>query len=803
MDSIKSTSQIMQMISPLRFCLLLVLVTGSTSLLAQEGRPDADAEAAREAIYARLHGSSIYERRKALKELISVAPDDPGTVEVLIRLFQSRDAEEARYSDFMQRVGRAMQSLASKTTWPSKNVELLTSVLVHNDAYDAKVTSRTAATVAGVARYQEFSPKAIDDLTTVLWHRVDKNPKRTRSDNTRSYVVQALRHIRKRQGLPQAVIDASVASLSSESNASVRRATMLLIDEYARSQPASEAMVRALTEVLNSDDSAAVRTFAARSLRSISKQRHYPQSMLKVLQQAVARDPDLAVRREALSGLMAAAAAHPLSPEVLPPQAMRQLLHAASADPSANMRFQVLQALRKTYATRAPDSAALEVLLERLRKESDRKVRGLVAVTLQEIHARQEFDPAVIEPMIPLVTDDPVAEVRQAVGRMLIEPPAGQDLAAWMKASGGMRLSPADATTTVAVPDTPPQNHRVEELALRASLQKQYVSALSEGRARAVREEILQGLFALSLTEPLPRQTVNVLDRSLDADTDAGLRLQVAAVLLHNSLQHRRDTGPFFAALDDGDARVHNYAAFALVELTAVDGDVLPGLLGYARDPAAHRNLRLYSLRRLAPWRRTGGNLPNSVRAALLQLTGEPDVELRTEAWNALRQFKLTAQEWHRAAADDDLAIRRMAWRELQARGVAKTVWAKWWDPKQRLELIAGGLVGATVLSVIAGALFFIWRLLLWLPGTRQQRGRMLAAQLLWLVAALSTVALDAGILFMVGVAHVSLSEKDLMQLNIIFSVILALYAVVACLGWKLLPARSPDRPVFDSQRTR
>ena len=111
--------------------------------------------------------------------------------------------------------------------------------------------------------------------------------------------------------------------------------------------------------------------------------------------------------------------------------------------------------------------------------------------------------------------------------------------------------------------------------------------------------------------------------------------------------------------------------------------------------------------------------------------------------------------------------------------------------------------MGATVLSVIAGALFFFWRLLLWLAGTRQQRGRMLTAQLLWLVAALSTVALDAGILFMVGVAHVGLSEKDLMQLNIIFSVILALYAAVACLGWKLLPARSSDRPAFDSQRTR
>ncbi|MEA2093089.1 MAG: hypothetical protein U9P11_00825, partial [Pseudomonadota bacterium] len=252
-------SSITQLIS-----LLLALVTGSTSLLAQDGQTDAStsAAAAREAIYPRLHSSSIYERRKALEELMSVAPDDRGTVEVLIRLFQSQDAEEARYSEFMQRVERALQSTASQTTWSSGNVELLTSVLVHNDAYDARVTSRTASTVAGVARYQAFSRKAIDDLTTVLWHRVDKNPNRTRNDNTRSYVVQALRHIRKRQGLPQAVIDASVASLGSERSTSVRRGTVLLIDEVTMAQPASEAMVQALTEVLFTDDKAAVRTLA-------------------------------------------------------------------------------------------------------------------------------------------------------------------------------------------------------------------------------------------------------------------------------------------------------------------------------------------------------------------------------------------------------------------------------------------------------------------------------------------------------------------------------------------------------------
>jgi hypothetical protein len=67
----------------------------------------------------------------------------------------------------------------------------------------------------------------------------------------------------------------------------------------------------------------------------------------------------------------------------------------------------------------------------------------------------------------------------------------------------------------------------------------------------------------------------------------------------------------------------------------------------------------------------------------------------------------------------------------------------------------------------------------------------MLAAQLLWLIAALSTVAVNAGIVFIVAVSHVGFSEKDLMQLNAIFSVILVLYAAVACLGWKLLPGGS------------
>lgn len=779
----------MRLIVPLRFCLLLALVIGSTSLLAQDGRTDNGAVTAREAIYARLQSSSIYERRKALEELISVASDEPETVEVLIRLFQSRDAEEARYSDFMRRVSRALQSLASKTTWPSRNVELLTSVLVQNDAYDSRVTNRTASTVAGVARCQKFSRKAIDDLTNVLWHRVDKNPNRTRSDNTRSYVVQALRQIHKRQGLPQAIIDAGVASLSGERKASVRRETVLLIDDYAHSQPASEAMVRALTEALNSDNSGVVRTVAARTLRRISERLHYPQSIQKVLQLAVAGDPDLAVRREALAGLMAAATMDPPSREALPPEDMEQLLQAASGDPSAQVRFQVLQSLRKSYGTRAPDPPALKVLLARLGKETDPKARGLIAVTLQEIHARRRFAPVVIEPLIPLVTDDPVAEVRQAIGHMLIEPPVGQDLAAWMKATGGMGLSPADAATTVALLDGPPHKDPVEQATLRARLLEHYVSALSESRPRAVRAEILQGLFALSLIEPLPQQAADALARSLVSDPDAGLRLQLAAVLLHHGLKHRRDAGLLFPALNDGDARVHDYAAFALVELIAGDGDVLPGLLGYARDPSAHRNLRLYSLRRLALWRRAGRNLPQWVQAALLALTAEPDAELRAEAWNALRQFKVGAAEWRRAAADDDVGIRRMAWRELEARGVSKPLWAKWRDPKQRLQLIAVALLGATVLSVVGGAASFLWRLLLWWRGTRQRWGRMLAVQLLWLVAALATIALDASIVFAVALSHSGLREKDLMQLNTIFSVILALYAVIAYVAWKLLPA--------------
>ena len=782
-------SRIIKRIFPLRFCLLLALLSGSTGVSAEDGR--ATAAASNETVYTRLNSSSLYERRKALDELMEVAPDESGTVEVLIRQFQSQDAEEARFSDFIQRVERALQSTASKTTWSSANVELLTSVLVHNDAYDARATNRTASTVAGVARFQVFSRKAINDLTTVLWHRVDKNPNRTRGDNTRDFVVQALTHISKRQGLPVAVIDECVTSLGSEGNASVRGKMVLLLDAVARSQPASEAMVQALSKRLFNDDKATVRVLAARALRGISVQRNHPRSIINYLQQAAAGDPDLVVRREALAGLMAAVAVHPLSTEVLTPEAMEQLLRAAVGDPDAKMRMQLFLALGKVYATRAMSPATLAVLLDRLGAEDDGKVRGRIAVILQELHARAGLDAAVMAPLIPLVTDDPEAEVRRAISQMFVEPPAGQDLAGWMTATAAAGLTPTDAATRIALPDRPAQLQRVAQPALRAQLRGQYVSALSGDRAPVVRSEILQGLFALSLADPLPPPVVAVLAQRLASDTDAGVRLEVAAVLLHNSMQHHRDSGPFYTALDDSDARVHTYAAFAVTELGNIDGDVMTGLLTQARDPSAHRHLRSYSLRRLALWRASGNDLPASLQADLLALTGEPDTELRAEVWNALGQFNLAEQDLHKATEDEDVGIRRMAWWKLEALGVAKPVWAKWRDPKQRLQLIAVGLLGATLLAVVAGAVFFFWRLLGWLGGARQQRGKLLAAQLLWLLAALLTVALDGGIVFIVALSHVGFSEKDLMQLIGVFSVILASYVVVTYLSWKLLPARA------------
>jgi hypothetical protein len=395
-----------------------------------------------------------------------------------------------------------------------------------------------------------------------------------------------------------------------------------------------------------------------------------------------------------------------------------------------------------------------------------------------------------MEPLIPLLTDDPEAEVRRTISRMFVEPPAGQDLAGWMTATAAAGLTPADAATRIALPDRPAQRQRVAPPELRAQLRGQYVSALSADRAPVVRSEILQGLFALSLDDPLPPPVVAVLAQHLASDTDAGVRLEVVAVLLHNSVQHHRDSGPFYTALDDSDARVHTYAAFAVTELGNFDGDVMTGLLAHARDPSAHRHLRSYSLRRLALWRASGSDVPASLQADLLALTGEPDAELRAEVWNALGQFNLAEQDLRKATKDEDVGIRRMAWWKLEALGVAKPVWAKWRDPKQRLQLIAVGLLGMTLLAVVAGAVFFFWRLLRWLGGTRQQRGKMLAAQLLWLVAALLTVALDGGIVFIVALSHAGFSEKDLMQLIGVFGVILASFAVVTYLCWKLLPAR-------------
>jgi len=128
------------------------------------------------------------------------------------------------------------------------------------------------------------------------------------------------------------VIDECVTSLGSEGNASVRGKMVLLLDAVARSQPASEAMVQALSKRLFNDDKATVRVLAARALRGISVQRNHPRPIINILQQAAAGDPDLAVRLDALTGLMAV---HPLSSEVLTPEAVKQLLQAAVDDPDA------------------------------------------------------------------------------------------------------------------------------------------------------------------------------------------------------------------------------------------------------------------------------------------------------------------------------------------------------------------------------------------------------------------------------------------------------------------------------------
>jgi hypothetical protein len=773
--------------------LLFSVLAGATSLSAQDRRadPSASAAAAPEAIQSRLQDSSPYERRKALDELMAVPSSDLQTVEVLIQLFRSPASEDRRHADFMRQVGQSLQTLAARTAWTARQVELLTKTLVHNDAYDASTTDLIAATVAGVARNQAFSDPAIDDLRTVLWQRVDKNPQRMRSDNTRSHAMQALRHLRARQGLPPAVIGASVAALGAETNSDVRRETVLLIDEIALAQPASEAMVRALIDVLRSDPTASVRSLAARSLRVISEQRGHPKAMLEVLLQALASDADPAVRREALAAVIAATSALSLSPEALPAQNSHLLLQAASADPSADLRLRAWQALAKTYGARAPDAAALERLLDRLREDKDPKVRASVALTLKQIHARHGLREAVINALIPLITDDPQADVRLAIRRLIVEPPPGRDLAAWLRSTVGLRMSRDEATSAIALPDPPTPDQRVEAAELRTRLQQQYARTLSEDRPRGVRDEILRGYFELSLIEPLSHLAVEVLGRSLGSDADAGLRLQAAAVLLHHGLRHGREAGLLVKALDDGDGRVHSYAAFAMVELAGGDGDVLPGLLRHAQDRSAHRNLRLYCLQRLGQWNGAARRLPDSAQVLLLALTTEPDPEIRKDAWNVLRQFRLGAPHWRQAAADDGLEIQRMAWRELEARGIAKPIWAKWRDPRQRMELIATGLVLATVAALVVGAVAFTWRLLRWWRASRLQGRRMLAAQSLWLLAALSTLVVDGGLLFLVAVSHAGFSMKDAMTLNLILGVMIGLYVAFGWLAWKLLPASS------------
>ena len=715
---------------------------------------------------------------------MAAAPEAPRTAEVLIGLLGSPEAEEARYADFMQRVGQAIQHAAQKATWPAVTVELLTATLVHNDAYDSRATSLTAATVASVARYQVFSPKAVDDLSTVLWHRVDRNPNRVRNDSTRARVVQALRHLGARQGLPQAVLDASVASLATEGNVSVRRETVLLIGEHARAQRAGANLAPALSAALENDASAEVRVLAARALRGMGERHGFPQPLSAGLLQSVAADPDPRVRREALAGLIAAGGA-------LPPSAEPLLLQIASADSDERLRLQAVQALRATYVERAPGRAALEQLLARLPRESDGKVRALVAATLHDVDARQPLDSAALEPLVPLVTEDPMPEVRGAIGRLLLGSPAGQDLDGWLNATRDVGLTPARAVSAVAATPRAAQDESPAQRARHALLLAQFARALSAEGPAAVRHEILDGLFALSRAAPLPTEILDLVGRGLVAQSEVELRRRAAAVLLHDGLLARRTSERLVPALDDGDAGLRDFAAFAMVELNAGDGAVLPVLLGLAQDRSAHRNLRLYSLRRLALWKAGGAVLPATAAPGLLALTREADGEVRAQAWNAVRQLKLPANEWRRAAADDDLGIRRMAWWELQALGVAKPLSAKWRDPKERLQLVAVGVLAATALSVIGGAAAFFWRLLLWLRGDRRQQGRMLAAQLLWLLAALAAVTLDAGIVFLAALAHTGFSEKDLLQMDLVFGGILAAYVLLAIFAWQLLPTRS------------
>jgi hypothetical protein len=586
-----------------------------------------------------------------------------------------------------------------------------------------------------------------------------------------------------------------LASIATERHAGVRRELVVLVDELARSQPASEAMVGVLTGLVRSDESARVRALAARALAALGRQRADAQDILATLQQAAARDADPAVRREALAGLAGALGARPAPPQALSEQSVRQLLQSASSEPSEALRLLAVQSLRKAFAARNPNPAELNLLLERLRDESDDKVRALVAATVLEIHRRRSLEPALLELFVPRVTDDPAAEVRRDIARMIIvEQTDGADLASWMKRTAGMGLVPTEAIRAVALLQDASQVRDVSRSALHARLEQQYATVLSASPSRPVRGEIVQGLFTLSLSAALAQPAADALGGTLRSDSDIGLRVQAAAVLLHDGLLHRGEASRLRAGLDDAEARMRDYSAFAWVESSAAGRELLPVLLACAGEPSAHRNLRLYCLRRLAQWRRGGGELPDSVQAALLPLTAGPDAALRAEAWGALLQFKLPVETWRRAAADDDLAIRRLAWGELRARGVAQPVWATLRDPRQRLELLATGLLGANVLAVLGGAVLFGWRLLAWLRGSRTRPARLLAGQLVWLAAALGAIALNGGIVFLLALAHRTPSEKDLVQLNAVFGGILGLYCALAWIAWKLLPMRAPQR---------
>ena len=781
--------------------LLPVFTDVPTSASAQEAGAQISAhiETPREALYRRLDGPGHYAQKKALDELMSVAPDDDKTVEALIRLLQSRHAEEPQFRGYMTRVSNALKEIAGRATWSPENVELLTSILVNNDAYDARATDATASTVAAVARHQVFTSNAIGDLTRVLWYRVDKNPNRSRNDNTRSHLMRALRQIHRRQGLPQTVLDAALDSLPGETNSGLQREQLLLLDDIARAGPVTGGMLQVLVQLLHSAEQAAVRVLAAQALRHVCERRNHRRELMDEFLRAISEDPAPAVRREALAGLMAAASDRSVSgteaqapprhsAPALPPGTVETLLEVAAKDTSTRVRYQALEVLGALYATQAPDPAIPRLLLDRLRVEGDDEVRGLIAVTLRESYERQGLSADLIAQLAGLVTDDPLPQVRREISRILLGPSVGQALANWMRATSAMGMSGAGVEGTLAPLQERLQERIVGQPSIRGRLLDRYVGALSAGRPVQVRREILAGLFALSLTTSLSERATDVLARTLISDANAELRLSAAAVLLQIAKDHPGITELFYPALDDPDAKVHTYAAFALVELNDVDGSVLSALLRFAGDASVPLNLRLYSLRRLIQGPSPGMKLLASAQDGLLRATREEDAGLRSAAWSALVRFDLTEQDWRRATADDDIEIQRMAWRQLQALGVSKPLTAMWRDPKERLEIVAVTLVGATLLQLVVGTVFFTWRLFLWWSSDRPRPGRMLAAALLWVLATVATVVVLAGILFVLAMAHRGISERDLIQLNLVFGTILAFYVAAGFLCRRLLP---------------